>query len=303
MSYTNNSKLLAAVDIGSNSIHLTVAKQSAQGFRILKRFGRKAQLAAGLNDDASLSEAAMARGLQCLQEIANELPPIQAEQISIVATCALRLARNRDQFVQQAQNILGFPIAIIDGKEEARLIYLGASKARQRREQQLVIDIGGGSTELIIGQGDSALLLASLDLGCIHFSQHFFTDGEISPQHFDQATAAASARLKEIQPSYIQLGWQHCIGTSGTAQAAMQVLQKMGYDFNAEGLHHLKRQLCQIGHISQIQLAGLKPDRRSIFVGGVAILLALFEVFALDRMQYVDSALREGLLWDLVERR
>lgn len=295
--------MLAAVDIGSNSIHMTLAQKQANGFQILKRLGRKVQLAAGLDADHRLSQEAKARGLACLTEIAQELPDLNAQQIQIVATCALRQAHNRAEFINEAEQILGHPIELISGEEEARLIYLGAAKANTYNARQVVIDIGGGSTELIVGEGLQPLLLNSVELGCVHFSQHFFAHKVINSENFAQAIAAARTLLLPLVEPMQKLGWQRVCGTSGTVHATAQVLQKQGFasPISAAGLEHLRQELCAIGHMDAIHLAGLKPERRSIFVGGVAILLALFSTLGIEKMHYVDAALREGVLWRLAE--
>ncbi|MEN9465460.1 MAG: Exopolyphosphatase [Pseudomonadota bacterium] len=300
---TRNKRILAAVDIGSNSIHMTLAKKKPAGFQILKRLGRKVQLAAGLNDVHQLSQEAKQRGLACLREIAHELPELDAQQIQIVATCALRQAHNRAEFIDEAEQILGHPIELISGEEEASLIYLGAAKATLCPERHLVIDIGGGSTELIVGDGLQPLLLKSVELGCVHFSQHFFAQKIINAAHFDQAIEAARTVLAPLATPMQQLGWQRVSGTSGTVHAATQVLQKQGLtsDLTRTGLEQLRSQLCAQGHVDAIDFAGLKAERRSIFVGGVAILLALFSTLGIEKMHYVDAALREGVLWRLAE--
>ncbi len=297
---------IAAVDLGSNSFHMVLAREFQGEFRILEKRGRKVQLAAGLNDDGVLSEEAQQRGLECLREFAQFLQGMDGSRVSVLATNALRAARNRQQFIERAEQVLGYPIEVIAGREEARLIYLGVSHTlADDAGKRLVVDIGGGSTEFIIGERFEPLALESLHMGCVSYTKQFFPDGMITEARFNEAIAAASQELQNIDTNYKKLGWQSAVGSSGTIRAAEQALQENGWEtegISAEGLKKLRKQLLSYRHTDDISLPGVKPERRQVFIGGLAILQAVFDTFGLQRMQYSDGALREGALWDLVGR-
>ncbi|NAW13827.1 hypothetical protein GRB80_13350 [Halomonas sp. D1-1] len=305
---------LAAIDLGSNSFHLLVAGYRNHRLQIISRLGEKVQLAAGLDDSGTLDDASMARGLRCLEQFAPLLEGVTPRHLRIVGTSALREATNSGAFIELARSRLGHQIEIISGHEEARLIYLGAAHALAARDlddqalgpanRRLVTDIGGGSTEVIIGEGFAPLALESLSMGCVTFSRRFFADGEITEQRMRRAELAALSELAAICPAYRELGWQQAVGTSGTLQAAASVLAKSGDcregQITRGGLIELRRRLIEFKHLDRVSLEGLKPDRARVFPAGMAILGAIFEAFGLEQMDYTDGALREGVLYDLV---
>lgn len=302
---------LAAIDLGSNSFHLLVASYHNHRLQIISRLGEKVQLAAGLDNNSTLDDASMARGLRCLEHFAPLLEGVTPHHLRIVGTSALREATNSGAFIELARTRLGHRIEVITGSEEARLIYLGAAHSLadhslDNDRKRLVIDIGGGSTELIIGEGFAPLALESLSMGCVTFSRRFFADGEITEHHMRRAELAALSELVSIRPPYRELGWQQVIGTSGTLQAAAAVLAKSGNcregQITRGGLTELRRRLIEFKHLDRVSLEGLKPDRARIFPAGMAILGAIFEAFELECMEYTDGALREGVLHDLVRR-
>lgn len=298
--------LIAAIDLGSNSFHLMVAQEWQGEIRTLEKRGQKVQLAAGLNADGYLSEEAQQRGLACLREFAQRIQGTDPKRVSILATNALRAARNRQQFIERAEDILGFPIEVIAGREEARLIYLGvAHTLADDHGKRLVVDIGGGSTEFVIGERFEPKALESLHMGCVSFTQRYFPHGVITEAHFAEAVSAAKQELLNIKSQYQRLGWDSVVGSSGTIRAAEQVCIAEGWSeegISAAALKRLRKQVLQYTHVDDLVLPTVKAERRGVFVGGLAILTAVFDTFHVEHMHYSDGALREGALWDLVGR-
>lgn len=295
---------IAAIDLGSNSFHMIIAQKLQGELRTLDKRGEKVQLAAGLNEHGYLSEEAMQRGIECLRGFAKHLRGFKPESVSVLATNALRVARNRSEFIARAEEVLGFQIEVIAGREEARLIYLGVSHTEaDDGGKRLVIDIGGGSTELIIGERFETDVLESLFMGCVSYTKQFFPTGEISELNFHRAVARARRELLEIQKAYKDIGWSEVIGSSGTIRATEQALITMGWSkegINRDGLNKLCQWLISHKKISDIDLPGFKPQRQQVFIAGVAILKGIFDTFKIKTMQYSDGALREGALWDLI---
>lgn len=300
-------KRVAAIDLGSNSFHLLVANCRQGRLQIVARRGEKVQLASGLGDDGQLDDAAIQRALSCLGRFSAFLRNIAPENLRIVGTNALREADNSRAFIDQAEAQLGYPIEIIAGREEARLIYLGAAHALAEHGRRLIVDIGGGSTELIIGEASEPLALESLRMGCVTFSRRFFADGKITPANMRRAELAALSELVHIQRAYQQLGWDELVGTSGTAKAVASVLYAYGDTpqqgiITRTGLDKLRKRLLDCKRLDKVALDGLKADRASILPAGVAVLTAIFEAFSLERMRFAEGALREGVLYDMVGR-
>lgn len=299
-------ELIAAVDLGSNSFHMVVAREFLGEFRILERRGQKVQLAAGLDDAFILSEDAQQRGLECLREFAQRLQGMDPSRVSVLATNALRAARNRQQFIERAEEILGYPIEVIAGREEARLIYLGvAHTLADDMGNRLVVDIGGGSTEFIIGERFEPKALESLHMGCVSYTRRFFPDGLITEAAFENAVSAARQELLNIETGYKRLGWQNVVGSSGTIRAVEQTLAEYGWladGITPAALKKLRKQTLQFATLDDISLPGVKYERRQVFVGGLAILCAVFDTFGIENMVYSDGALREGALWDIFGR-
>ena len=300
-----NSALYAAIDLGSNSFHMLVIHEVAGASRTLAKIKRKVRLAAGLQSDGSLDNAAMQRGWDCLQLFAEQLQDIPAEHIRIVGTATLRIATNISVFLEQAQAILGHPIRIISGEEEAALIYEGVAWTSSGTGRRLAIDIGGASTELVIGEGTSALLLNSLDMGCVTWLRRYFADGLLSQANFAQAITAARKMLTPIASTYLKLGWQGCIGASGTIQAIQEIMVSLGEDerITLPKLQALKQAAIDCKELTQLSLPGLKADRASVFPSGLAILIALFDMLAIDDMVLAGGALREGLMYGMLGQR
>ncbi|WP_044873157.1 exopolyphosphatase [Pseudomonas sp. LFM046] len=298
--------LIAAIDLGSNSFHMVVAKVDHGEIRILERLGDKVQLAAGLDEQRNLSEESMLRGLECLRRFAQMIAGLPEGAVRIVGTNALREAHNRAEFIRRAEEVLGHPVEVISGREEARLIYLGVSHTLPDAPgRRLVVDIGGGSTEFIVGQRFESQLRESLQMGCVSYTQRYFRDGKITPARYAQAYTAARLELMGIEYSLRRLGWQEAVGASGTIRAVGLAIQAAGLgsgEINPEGLAWLKRKLFKIGDVEKLDLDGIKPDRRPIFPAGLAITEALFEALELKRMTHSEGALREGVLYDLLGR-
>ncbi|SEL35602.1 exopolyphosphatase [Halomonas daqiaonensis] len=297
---------LAAIDIGSNSFHLLVANYQDDRLQVVARLGEKVQLAAGLDEEGRLSEAAMQRALDCLARFAPFLEDITPGHLRVVGTNALRDATNSQTLIERAEALLGHRIEIIAGREEARLIYLGAAHALAEDGRRLIVDIGGGSTEFIIGERFEPLALESLRMGCVTFTRRFFDGGEINEKRMRKAELATLSELANIQRPYQRLGWTDPVGSSGTIKAAAAVIAAAGDApegmITRTGLAALRKRLIECRKLDKVAMEGLKADRSQIFPAGVAILCAIFEAFDLERMRYADGALREGVLYDMVGR-
>ena len=220
--------IFAVIDLGSNSFHMLIAKHMAGGIHTIGRVKRKVRLAAGLNDQNELSTQAMQRGWECLALFAERLQDIPHANVSIVATATLRLASNAKVFISEAEKILNHKINVISGELEAKTIYKGVAHTSACQGKQLVIDIGGASTEVVIGKGFDALLYKSLNMGCVTYLDRYFQDGKLSDANFSAAIAAAKAVVQPIQDAYQQLGWEIAIGASGTVQAIQEIFAAMG---------------------------------------------------------------------------
>lgn len=299
--------LIAAVDLGSNSFHLAVARLDHGQIRLVTTLSEKVQLAAGFDEKGRLTEDAQARAMACLSRFAQHLQGVAPSRLRIVGTNALRVAKNAGVFARKAEKLLNHPVEIIAGREEARLIYLGVSQMLASNERRLVVDIGGGSTEFIIGEKSEPLATESLHMGCVAYTTSFFADGSISAQALDRAITAARQEIVSIEAAYRSLGWSKVVGSSGTIKAVQQIQQQLGLastdgHITLKGLLELRKQLLKVTHVSAIALPGLKEDRKSIMPAGLAILLGIFESFGLQSMEYSDGALREGVLFDMVGR-
>lgn len=300
-------ELLAAIDMGSNSFHLAVARLDHGEVRKVASMSEKVQLAAGLDQHNFLSESAMQRGLDCLTRFVARLDAVPPSRLRIVATNALRQAENSQVFIERAMQILPKPIEIIAGREEARLIYLGVSQTMADQGRRLVVDIGGGSTEFIIGEAFEPIHTESLQMGCVAYSGLFFANGEITISAFERAMSAARKEVMVIANAYRETGWDNVVGSSGTIKAARQILLSQGWSDEQErltrvGLLKLRDQLLKYQHIDQIAFEGLREDRKAVLPAGLAILLAVFDVLNIHQMTYSDGALREGVMYDLLGR-
>ncbi|MFK0569977.1 exopolyphosphatase [Endozoicomonas sp.] len=297
--------LVAAIDLGSNSFHMIVARVDQGEIRPIERLGKKVQLAAGLNEHDEITADAMKRGFSCLKQFAQYLAGHKFQAVRVVGTNALRKARNSDAFVEKAQSILGYPVDIIAGREEARLIYLGVAQTQSDdNERRLVMDIGGGSTEFVIGERFEPKLMESLHMGCVVFTDRFFGSGELTPQRFQSAYYAARLELLNIEKAFTRQGWVDAVGSSGSIRAVSSILQATGESetITRDSLEMLKQKVLKFNQINRVRFPGLKPDRQTIFPAGLAILIAGFDALGIERMRYSDGALREGVLHDMLGR-
>jgi len=301
----NTEGSIAVLDMGSNSFHLVVARIEHGEIRTLQTFREGVRLGEGLNESGCLSEAAQQRGLACLKQFGQRLEGLPGEGVVAFATNALRIAGNSRAFLRQAEAALGYPIQVISGVEEARLIYLGvAHSLPSDPKPRLVVDIGGGSTEFIIGDQFQALLMESLAMGCVSFMDRFFPGGELSEQNFQQAVNHASNELLRVSKRYRKKGWSSCYGSSGSVRAIARACQQQcGQDvITRPALKHLKAKLLEYSNTSEIDVEWLSRARRDNVIAGLAILTAIFDVLKVDEMHYSSGALREGALYDLVGR-
>ncbi len=311
MPMSNPLKLVAAVDLGSNSFHLLIGRvdESSLGHQIypLDSLKEVVRLAGGLDANKRLDAASQARALHALQRFGERLRSFSPDRVRAVATNTLRVAKNGKEFLRTAEAALGFPIEVIAGQEEARLIYSGVAHSLPFDDaQRLVIDIGGGSTEFIIGSNYTPQLLESVYVGCVRFSREFFPGGEITRAAMKAAVLAAREEIQVIRESFVATGWQQAIGSSGTAKAIAEAIEANALSpragITAEGLEALRNRLVKAGRTEEAQLIGLKADRIPVFAGGVAIMSAIFDELEMDVMHYGEGALRLGLLYDLVGR-
>ncbi|MEO8342456.1 MAG: exopolyphosphatase [Gallionella sp.] len=294
--------VLAAVDLGSNSFRLQVARVEGEQLYMLDGMREPVRLAAGLTADKYLDDEAQQRALAALGRFAERLHDLPREAVRAVGTNSLRVAKNAADFIPQAERALGFPIEVIAGHEEARLIYLGVAHGLQpSKDNRLVMDIGGGSTEFIIGNGFTPLKLESLYMGCVNFSNRFFPDGKITKQNLKQADFAARNELQTIVADY-KGQWQQALGSSGTAKAVAEILEQNGYSkggITRAGLDKLRAHLLDSGDMQKLDLQGLRQDRVSTLAGGFAIMYAAFCELDITCMDAATGALREGVLYDL----
>ncbi len=299
-------ELIAAVDLGSNSFRLQVGRIVANQIYPLDGLKESVRLAAGLTPDKRLDAAAQQRGIEALARFAERLRDFDQGAVRAVATNTLRVAKNAEAFLEKAEAALGFPIEVIAGREEARLIYLGvAHTLANPQTRQLVVDIGGGSTEFIIGQNVNPIRLESLYMGCVSFSLRFFPDGRVDKHSFREAELAARRELQSIVHTFRETGWDEAIGSSGTAKAIVDLLELNGFSdhgLTREGLEKLRGELLHAGEASRMKLQGLRADRIPVLPGGLAIMSAIFKEFGLERMAFSEGALRLGVLYDQLGR-
>lgn len=298
---------LAAVDLGSNSFHMLVARVADGELHIVDRMREVVRLASGLDARQRLTRKARRRALECLARFGQRLRGLPAGSVRAVGTNTLRQARNAGEFLAECRRMLGHPIDVISGREEARLIYLGVSHSlADDGGRRLVIDIGGGSTEFIIGERFDALHMESLFMGCVGMSSRYFPDGAITRSNLQHAELAALLELQNIQAQYRRIGWQIAVGSSGTLLSIADVVRAHGWadhGITLDALHKLRKALLAAGSIKRLaSLDGLRPERAPIFPGGVAILLAACEALGIEHMTTSSGALREGLLYDLLGR-
>ncbi|MDP4535669.1 guanosine-5'-triphosphate,3'-diphosphate diphosphatase [Alkalimonas collagenimarina] len=294
--------IYAVIDLGSNSFHMLMVKVVGGSVQVIGRVKRKVRLAAGLNDNLVLSRRAMKRGWECLALFAERLQDIPPQNVRIVGTATLRLARNVKTFLHDAEHILGHPIRVISGDEEARIIYQGVAHTSSCEQNRLVIDIGGASTEIIVGQGVQPLKLSSLHMGCVTFLDAYFADAQLSEENFAAAIAAAEQVLAPVADEFNALGWQVAVGASGTVQAMQEILIAQGMDetITLPRLEGIMQQAVICGRQDQLSIIGLAQERKQVFPSGLAVLIALFRSLHIKGMTLSGGALREGVLYSML---
>ncbi|MHB1678168.1 MAG: exopolyphosphatase [Sulfuriferula sp.] len=301
----NEYNTLAAVDLGSNSFKLQVARVVDDQIYPLDALKEPVRLTAGIGADKRLDAASQSRALACLARFSERLRGLPQSAVRCVGTSALRVAENAQSFLQLAESALGYPIEIIAGREEARLIYIGvAHSLPTAAHPRLIIDIGGGSTECVVGTGMIPQLMESLHLGCVNFTQRYFGDGQITRSNLLQAEIAARTEAQTIAARYAGQ-WQEAVGSSGTARVISDVLIQNGWakqGITRDGLAQLREQMILMGHQNKLEFAGMKADRKPVFAGGVAVMSGIFAEFDITQMTVADGALRDGVLYDLLGR-
>jgi exopolyphosphatase/guanosine-5'-triphosphate,3'-diphosphate pyrophosphatase len=297
---------VAAVDLGSNSFHMIVARVDNGHVHVVDKLKEMVRLGGGLDHKGRLTPEAMERALACLERFGQRVRSLPHHSVRAIGTNTLRQARNADEFLPQAEEALGHSIEIVAGREEARLIYLGVAHSLASGDgRRLVVDIGGGSTELIIGEGFEPIERESLHMGCVSMTRRVFGDGRITRERWDQAVTAAMLEIQPIRRRYRALNWGESIGASGTILAVAKVLRENGWTrhgITPKGLASLRDLLIEQGGIDKLEVPGLGSDRVPVFVGGAAVLAGVFEGLAIEQMEVSDGALREGAIYDLIGR-
>jgi exopolyphosphatase/guanosine-5'-triphosphate,3'-diphosphate pyrophosphatase len=298
--------VIAAVDLGSNSFHMVVARESHGHLAIVDRLREMVRLASGLNEHGFLDSTSQERALACLRRFGQRLRDMHAHQVRVVGTNTLRRARNSGEFLAAAERALGQPVEVISGMEEARLIYLGVSHHTDTTEgTNFVLDIGGGSTELIIGEGYEPKHLESLSIGCVGLSKAYFGDGRLSDKRFARARLAARLELRPIAATFRRLGWSRAFGSSGTVRAARDVANALRIaetGVTPSALETIIAEMIKARRIEDLKLPGLAADRAPVFAGGIAIFAEVMSALKINEIEISGGALREGLLYDMLGR-
>ncbi|MCB1052431.1 MAG: Ppx/GppA family phosphatase [Acidobacteria bacterium] len=297
--------MVAALDLGSNSFHLVIARVEGEKIYFIDRLKETVRLAEGLRNGV-LAQEVQDRALLSLQKLGQRLSGLPEKAVRVVGTNTLRASKNAREFIQSAERILGYPIHVISGQEEARLIYLGVTHHLAADEaRRLVVDIGGGSTEIIVGQGDKPLFLESLHMGCVSFTQKFFPKGRLSAIHFEIALHVVQRELEPFKERLAKAGWLRAIGASGTVKAVetcIRELSKGALTICPEGMNLLQDYMIKAGSMDRLKFANLSPMRLPILAGGFIILHGIMRELKIDSMIASPYALREGLLLDLIGR-
>lgn len=286
------------IDLGSNSFHMLTVTKQANGFNVVSKHKQKVRLAAGLNGDKQLDQATMEKGWACLKNFRLLLDQIQPSSILITATAALRIAANNQLFLTTAEQILLHPINLISGIQEAETIFKGVSYTEETDKELLVLDIGGASTELVLGQGNKVHVANSLNIGCVTWLSHYFADNLLNEYNFNNAINAARQVISTVKPLYIKFTWEQTLGASGTIQAINEINQVQHLDdsISIKLLQQIKMQCIACKTIKDLNIVGLDESRTPVFASGLAILIAIFESLNIHSMQRSNGALREGLI-------
>ena len=305
--WSEDSGVIAAVDLGSNSFHIVVARAHHGRLAILDRLREMVRIASGLDEHGMLDGDSQRRALECLKRFGQRLRDMDADQVRVVGTSALRRAKNADAFLAAAEDALGgHPVEVISGVEEARLIYLGVSHYAPSIEgSTLVADIGGGSTELIIGEGYEPRQLESLSVGCVDLSRQFFGDGRLGRRRFADARLEVQLELRSVREPFRRAGWSRAIGSSGTVKAAAAIARELGLvdgGVSRDAVESIIERMIDAGRIADLKLPGLGAERAEVFPGGIVILAELMTGLGLEHLDASEGALREGLLYDMLGR-
>ncbi|MEN0580423.1 exopolyphosphatase / guanosine-5'-triphosphate,3'-diphosphate pyrophosphatase [Phytobacter palmae] len=295
----------AAVDLGSNSFHMVIARVVDGAMQIIGRLKQRVHLADGLDSNNMLSEEAMERGLACLSLFAERLQGFDPSSVCIVGTHTLRQALNAPEFLKRAEKVIPYPIEIISGNEEARLIFMGVEHTQPEKGRKLVIDIGGGSTELVIGEDFEPKLVESRRMGCVSFAQLYFPGGTINAENFQRARVAATQKLETLAWQFRIQGWDVALGASGSIKAAHEVLLALGEkdgSITPERLKKLVAEVVKFKNFSELNVPGLSEERKAVFAPGLAILCGVFDALAINELRLSDGALREGVLYEMEGR-
>lgn len=291
---------IATIDLGSNSFHLLIVDIDNSGhYQTVLKQKQQVQLRAGMTDNNHLNIKTMRKALNCLKQFADVIASQCVNHIIAKGTYTLRKISDQGHFIRQAEMILQHKIDVLSGEDEARLIYLGATANSSNRDNPLVIDIGGGSTELIIGKGDQILRLSSLEMGCVSFQNQFFIDGQLTTKLFEEAIATAKKLLSPIIQDFQSIGWKTVLGSAGTILSIFNIVQANKKDYahiTLEDIQTLQKTLIELGHVDAIKFSGLREDREGILPGGLSILIAIFEKFDIKSMSPAHGGLREGIV-------
>jgi exopolyphosphatase / guanosine-5'-triphosphate,3'-diphosphate pyrophosphatase len=297
---------IAAVDLGSNSFRLQLGRVADDQFYPLDSLREAVRLGAGLTPEKRLDEAAQSRAIDALKRFGERLRGFPAETVRAVGTNTLRVAKNAKDVLPRFEQALGFPIEIVAGREEARLIYLGVSHGLPPSpDKRLVADIGGGSTEVIIGAGHEPHRLESLYMGCVSWSLKFFPDGRLTKPAFKNAELAARIELETVRKQFSARHWQEAVGSSGTARAIGDIIEGCGWSqsgITRDGLDKLRAAMIKAGSLDRLALPGLRGDRIPVLPGGFSIMAAIFAELGVERMTLATGAMRQGILWDMIGR-
>ncbi|CDG21104.1 Exopolyphosphatase [Xenorhabdus poinarii G6] len=296
---------IATIDLGSNSFHMVIARIVNGALQVIGRLKKRVYLADGLNSSNELSTEAISRGLNCLSLFAERLQGFSADNVCLVGTHSLREATNAQEFLKQAKDVIPYPIEIISGHEEARLIFMGVEHTQPEKGRKLVIDIGGGSTELVIGEDFEPLLIESRRMGCVSFSRQFFPDGMISEHNFRQARLQAEQKLENLVWQFRTKGWDFALGASGTIKAVHELLVELGEKdglITPERLNMLVKHVLKYKNFQALDLPGLSHDRKQTFVPGLSILCGIFNALNIQELRLSQGALREGVLYEMEDR-
>lgn len=299
--------LLATVDLGSNSFRLLIGKVHEDGTIFpIDQIKETVRLASGLNAQDNLTKESQLFALEVLSRFSERLSNFKKSQVRVVATSTLRVANNASEFISVANKALGFPIEVISGKEEARLVYIGAMHSlAYTKDKRLVIDIGGGSTEFIIGSGYEPEIMESVTMGCVSYTGRYFTDGALTEENFNNAILAARSKIQAMEHLFSKQEWTLAVGTSGTAKTLYDMCVENGLsgEITLSGMQQLKKMLIKSKTIKNIKITGIKDDRKPVIPGGLSIMIAIFEELGIDNMTISDGALREGVMYDLIGRK